>query len=314
LRTKLLALAIFIFFALIIAGCQGKTAEKEKENGIITVYTTIFPIEDFTKKIGGKHVSVKSVYPAGADAHTFEPTMKTMMEIADSDLFIYNGAGLEGFVEKMKTSMKNENVTMVEATKGIDLISDGHGHSEEHADHEEADHDADPHVWLDPVYAVTMAENIKNALLEKKPDAKADFEKNFESVKAKLKEIDAELRKTVDSAKRKEILVSHASYGYWEQRYGLKQISIAGLSPEHEPSQKQLQSIIEKVKKERIPYIIYDQNPLTRITETIQEETGTKPLTLHNLEYITAEDEKNNEDYFSIMESNIANLKKAVAE
>lgn len=304
----------FIVFVLFLSGCNGESADVQKPKKTISVYTTIYPIEDFTKKIGGEHVSVKSVYPPGADAHTFEPTMKTMMEVADSDLFIYNGAGLEAFIDKMKSSMKNENVRFIEATKGIEIINGEHEHSESHEDHQETDHDTDPHVWLDPVYALTMAGNIKNALIEKKPDAKAEFAQNYEQLANKLQKVDAELKQTVKSARRKEILVSHSSYGYWEHRYGLEQISITGLSPEHEPSQKQLQSIIETVNKQDIPYIIYDQNPLTNVTETIQKETGTKPLTLHNLEYITVEDEKNNEDYFSIMEKNLSNLKKALSE
>lgn len=312
MRAKIFFLAALLL--LFLSGCKGETADNRKEKDIITVYTTIYPIEDFTKKIGGQHVIVKSIYPAGADAHSFEPTMKTMMEVADSDLFIYNGAGLEAFIDKMKSSMKNEKVTIVEATKNIELISGEHEHSDNHEDHQETDHDTDPHVWLDPVYAVSMAENIKNALIEEKPDAKAVFEKNFDNVKETLSTIDAELKQTVQSAPRQEILVSHASYGYWEHRYGLKQISITGLSPEHEPSQKQLQSIIETVKKHGISYIIYDQNRLPKVTETIQRETGTAPLTLHNLEYITTEDEKNNKDYFSIMEENISNLKKALSE
>lgn len=314
MRVKIFPVTAFLLFVLFLSGCNGEAADDQKEQNTVTVYTTIYPIEDFTKKIGGEHVNVKSVYPVGADAHTFEPTMKTMMKVADSDLFIYNGAGLEAFVDKLKSSLKDEHVTTVEATKGIPFIDGGHEHSEDHENHEKTDHHTDPHVWLDPTHAITMAENIKNALIEKKPDAKADFEQNYEQLANQLKEIDIELKQTVESADRNVILVSHASYGYWEHRYGIKQITITGLSPEHEPSQKELQSIIEEVNKQGIPFIIYDQNPLTRVTETIQKETGTTPLTLHNLEYITTEDAKNNEDYFSIMKKNISNLQKALSE
>ncbi len=289
----------------------------ENTNGALKVYTTIFPIEDFTKKIGGKYVDVKSVYPVGADAHTFEPTLKMMMNIADADLFIYNGAGFETFIDKAEKTVSNEKVKMVEASNGIELLSgDEHDH-EDHseAEHENHDHDAhtedddehdahtenehnahdhhhdqDPHVWLDPIHAIKMAENIKEALSEAMPSAKEEFEQNFQDLKQKLEQLDVDLSEVIEAAEHKDLLVSHASYGYWEHRYGINQISITGLSPENEPSQKHLQTIIETAKKHHLHYIIYDQVPSAKVVNTVQKETGTKPIALHNLEYITEDD------------------------
>ncbi len=314
-------IVLFLITIFILAGCRENAAQDNKKSkDTLTVYTTIFPIEDFTKKIGGKHVEVKSVYPAGADAHTYEPTMKTMMDIADSDLLIFNGGGLESFIGKMESSLKNEKVVKVEASEGVQLLSSEEQHGNEEHEHEEHGHDdghhhdKDPHIWIDPENATIMAENIKNALSEEMPSAKKDFEKNYQDLKAKLQQLDIDLRTVIESADRKEILVSHAAYGYWGHRYGLEQISITGISSENEPSQKQLQGIIETAKKHHMKYIIYDQNPVTKVVDTIQKETGTKPLTLHNLEYITEKDKQDKEDYFSIMDKNIETLKKALFE
>ncbi|GIN23222.1 MAG TPA: adhesin [Bacillus bacterium] len=314
-------IVLFLITIFILAGCRENAAQDNKKSkDTLTVYTTIFPIEDFTKKIGGKHVEVKSVYPAGADAHTYEPTMKTMMDIADSDLLIFNGGGLESFIGKMESSLKNEKVVKVEASEGVQLLSSEEQHGNEEHEHEEHGHDdghhhdKDPHIWIDPENATIMAENIKNALSEEMPSAKKDFEKNYQDLKAKLQQLDTDLRTVIESADRKEILVSHAAYGYWGHRYGLEQISITGISSENEPSQKQLQGIIETAKKHHMKYIIYDQNPVTKVVDTIQKETGTKPLTLHNLEYITEKDKQDKEDYFSIMDKNIETLKKALFE
>ncbi|MCG3056711.1 zinc ABC transporter substrate-binding protein, partial [Escherichia coli] len=79
-------------------------------------------------------------------------------------------------------------------------------------------------------------------------------------LKAQLEELDQKLETTISEGKHKEILVSHAAYGYWEKRYGLTQISVAGLSPTNEPSQKQLQSIIKEANEHNIKYFIFDQN------------------------------------------------------
>ncbi|MBS4220257.1 zinc ABC transporter substrate-binding protein [Bacillus sp. FJAT-49711] len=332
MKIKSIFFTLLILTAAFLSGCNSNsTTNKDinkNEQKKLTVFTTIYPIEDFTKKIGGVHVEVKSVYPAGADAHTFEPTMRTMMDIADANLFIFNGSGLEPFIENTKSSLSKEKVKLVEASNGIELLSGDddhdHGHEEEdHEDHDHADedkhadehhHDKDPHIWLDPMNATKMAENIKNALTEAMPSAKDDFEKNFQDVKHELEQLDQEFQKTVEAADHKEILVSHASYGYWEHRYGLEQISISGLSPENEPSQKQLQAIIETAKEHHISYIIYDQNPVTKVADVVKKETGTTPVTLHNLEYITENDLKNNDDYFSIMNKNIETLKKVLGK
>ncbi|MCJ8009054.1 metal ABC transporter substrate-binding protein [Lederbergia wuyishanensis] len=326
MKIQSILLTIFLLTAAFLSGCNTNSPNKKdqatnkNDDTILTVFTTIYPIEDFTKRIGGKHVEVKSVYPAGADAHTFEPTMRTMMDIADADLFIFNGAGLEPFIDKTKSSLANEKVTMVEASNGIELLSGNDDHDEaDHNDNKEEEqdhhhHGKDPHIWLDPVHAIKMAENIKDALTEVMPSAEDDFEKNFIDVKQELEKLDKEFKKTVDSADHKEILVSHSSYGYWEHRYGLKQISISGLSPENEPSQKQLQTIIETAKKHNISYIIYDQNPVTKVADVVKKETETTPVTLHNLEYLTENDIKNNEDYFTIMNKNIETLKKVLAK
>ncbi|WP_062107583.1 metal ABC transporter solute-binding protein, Zn/Mn family [Bacillus niameyensis] len=349
MKVKSTFFILFLLTAAFLGGCtpdsSAKSSQAVTENGEekLTVFTTIFPIEDFAKKIGGKYVEVKSVYPAGADAHTFEPTMRTMMDIADADLFIFNGAGLEPFVNKTRSTLANEKVTMVEASKGIELLSGdddhdhGHGHDhdgdhDEHADESHGDeedhdeshadgehdlhhhHDKDPHIWLDPVRAIAMAENIKISLTEAMPSAKDEFERNFQEVKQTLEQMNKELQVTIEAADHKEILVSHASYGYWEHRYGVKQISISGLSPDNEPSQKQLQTIIETAKEYGISYIIYDQNPITKVADVVKKETEAIPVTLHNLEYITEDDLKNNEDYFSIMNKNIETLKKVLSE
>ncbi|VEF48893.1 periplasmic solute binding protein [Bacillus freudenreichii] len=315
MRLRIHIYTILLVAAFLLTGCnENPASDKGKTKDALSIYTTVFPIEDFTKKIGGEHVEVKSVYPVGADAHTYEPTMKTMMDIAESDLLIYNGAGLESFIGKMENSLKNEKVVKIEASKGVQLLSsEEEPDEEEHAD-DDHHHDKDPHIWIDPEYAIIMAENIKNALSDQMPSAKDDFEKNYQELKTNLQQLDNDLRTTIESADRKEILVSHAAYGYWEHRYGIEQISITGLSTENEPSQKQLQTIIERAKEHDIKYIIYNQNPATKVADTIQKETGTEALTLHNLEYITEKDKQNNEDYFSIMDKNIGTLKEALSK
>ncbi|WP_096152858.1 metal ABC transporter solute-binding protein, Zn/Mn family [Bacillus sp. FJAT-45066] len=395
-----LSILLLLLFTFLV-GCNNEQIASEEEK--LKIYTTIYPLEDFAKKIGGEHVVVESVYPPGADAHTYEPTTRMMSNIATADAFIYSGLGVEGFADKANEVLKNESVIIVAAAAGIDLLDydhDDHDHGHEDDDHDHAhdedhkhededhdhghdddhknedddhdhghddehknedddhdhghdddhknedddhdhghddehknkddDHDhghddehknedddhnhgdEDPHVWIDPVLAIQLAENIKNALVELKPEAKEDFEANFAKVKEDLEALHHEFEEMVMEASTNKILVNHAAFGYWEERYGIKQISVTGLSPTQEPSQRQLVDIVNTAKENNIKYVIFDQNITGNIAEIVRNEIGAEALVLHNLEAVTQEDVDNNEDYFSLMKRNIETLKKAL--
>lgn len=325
----------FVFTAIfLLAACGQEKAnkpEQNKEKDALKVYTTIYPLTFFTEEIGKEYVDVESVLPAGVDEHTYEPTAKTIIDIADGDLFLYNGLGLEPFGKKIKESMEREQVRVVEVGKQIDLESyeSLHGHEEEaKEENEHTDHDAhdeqgdeheghthggtDPHVWIDPVLAIDMAKVVQEELSKLDPAHKEAFEKNYEELKGQLTRLDGEFRKMADQAANKEFLVSHAAFGYWEKEYGLKQISVAGLSPTNEPSQKQLKDMIETAKKHQIKYVIFEQNITPKVAKVVQKELKAEALQIHNLSVLTEEDEANKENYFTLMERNIQTLQKAI--
>ena len=348
MKIKSLFVSFAVILSLFLTGCNNsqdvnQDQSKEKEEDILTIYTTLFPLEDFAKKIGGEYVEVKNIIPPGSNAHTYEPTPQTMIEIAEADAFFFSGNGLESYAEAIAESLKNEDVLIVEASKGVNLIErdQDHDHEQdheaeqhetnetdthvnveeahEHEDHnqnealEENEHthnhgDKDPHVWLDPIRAIVLAENIKNTLVELKPEAKDVFEKNFATLKNELKALDHEFHEVIDAKTNRKILVSHAAYGYWEENYGIEQIAISGLSSTNEPSQKQLQEIIEIAKENDIEYVIFEQNVTPRVAEVVRKEINAEPIRLHNLAVLTEEDIQNNEDYFSLMRKNIETL------
>ncbi|EZP76570.1 metal ion ABC transporter periplasmic protein [Parageobacillus genomosp. 1] len=311
MKIKSLLLSLLLVISGLLYGCSGETKEQQgkKEKDVLTIYTTVYPLQDFTEKIGGKYVHVQSIYPPGVEAHTFEPSTKTMKQLADADAFIYIGQGMEGFADKVKETLKNERVHFLAATEGIGLLDSTH---EEHEDEHEHHGDKDPHVWLDPIRSITMAENIRDLLIELKPEEKETFMKNFEILKAKLENLDRQFQMVVDQSPKKEILVAHAAYGYWEDRYGIKQLSVSGLSPTNEPSQKELAEIINKAKQHHIKYVIFEQNITQKIANIVQKEIGADSLRLHNLESRTSKDVKENKDYFALMEDNIRVLQKAL--
>jgi zinc transport system substrate-binding protein len=315
------ALALILFLS---ACSKTEKTESSEDTKQLTVFTTIYPLEFFTERIGGDLVKTENIVPPGSDAHSVEINSKTMIKVAESDAFIHTGTGVEGFADSVADSLEKEDVVIVSASENIDFTSsnveapDQHGEEEGADEHSEEGHeehgesDIDPHVWLDPKRSISIAENIKNALVQLQPENKEAFEDNFITLKNDLEKLDSEFNNMVSQSKTKTFIVSHSAYGYWEDAYGLKQIGISGLSPTDEPSQKQLTEVIDLVKENNLQYIFFEPNLKNKVAEAVQNETGTKALTLNNLESITGENIKNNEDYFVIMRKNIDALKQAL--
>jgi len=328
MKKILLISLLFVMSLLFLSACNQEEAaisnEEGKGDGKIKVYTTIYPFQYFTERIGGEYLTVENIVPPGSDAHSIEITMKDMMAVSESDAFIHSGTAMEGFADAVIDAVKKENVEIVNATENIDFISgqeeahseeeEGHeGESEEeHDEHSEEGLDIDPHVWLDPNRSIVIAENIKNALIKISPKNKETYERNFNLLKQDLDMLDDEFSDMVANANSKTFLVSHSAYGYWSDTYGLNQIGISGLSPTDEPSQGEIIEIVKLVKAQKLEFIYFEPNLTNKVANAVQSETGLKTITLNNLESISKEDTDSNEDYLTIMRRNIESLKQGL--
>ncbi|QNU03047.1 metal ABC transporter solute-binding protein, Zn/Mn family [Peribacillus butanolivorans] len=312
---KSVLLSLFLVTALFLSGCgnsKGETTDTNKD--ILNVYTTVYPLQYFTEAIGGEYVNVKTVYPPGTDEHSFDPSQKDIVKMAESDLFFYIGYNLEGFVTKAEPILSKEGVTTVAVGETVHLDEDEHAHENEHAQEEDGhDHGGvNPHLWLDPIYSTEMAKSIKDELTKQMPEQKGYFDSRFNELSEKLKALDEKFSTTIESGRTNKIIVSHSAYGYWEERYGLEQIGVTGLTSSNEPSQKELGKIVTMADKENLHYVIFEQNISSKLTEIIQKEMGAKSLELHNLSVLTDKDIEAGEDYFSLMEKNIKTLQTAL--
>ncbi len=294
------------------------------------VYTSIYPLYDFTKKIAGENVTVINITPAGIEPHSFEPSTKLLAELTKASLFIYNGAGMEPYLEKLQKAMQKSPLLMVEASRGITLIK--HDHQEStvsmetsseteleasftHHDENEAVHEhegVDPHTWLSPACARQIGQNILQALVQIDPEQQATYEKNFRVLQAQLTELDLQYKETLTSCQRKDLVVTHEAFGYLCREYGLNQISVMGLHAEAEPTPGTLKEIIKLVNNKEIKYIFFEALYSPKVAETISRETNTKILVLNPLGSLTEKALEDGRDYFSIMKENLENLKQAL--
>lgn len=315
---KKLLLITSLLLIFLVSGCNEKNVtDINEDTNKLKVYTTVYPLLYFTETIGGEYVDANTIYPNGADEHTYEPTQKEMMEIADADLFFYIGEGLEGFVDKAKEALNSEKVAFVATAEDIVLHENtdhDHDADEDHdaESHEGHNHgDFDPHVWLDPLYAIELAQEITKTLSLKLPEQATYFETNLENLTSELEALDQEFATTLTAMPKKQFIVTHAAYGYWE-RYGIEQVSISGIDSSSEPSQKKLQEIIELANKTNTNYVFIEQNTSSKLTDIVKNEIKGESLLLHNLSVLTIDDQKNKETYFTLMRKNLTNLTTAL--
>lgn len=142
--TKAIVLAAVC--AIGLSGCQKSGQGQTKENGKLKVYASFYPMYDFASKIGGDKIDIKQLVPTGTEPHDWEPSSKDLVDITKADMLIYNGAGMEHWVEDVTNSANNEKLMLVEASKGVDLIkssSEHDDHDDDHDGHKGDSHDVD---------------------------------------------------------------------------------------------------------------------------------------------------------------------------
>ncbi|WP_411842374.1 metal ABC transporter solute-binding protein, Zn/Mn family [Salinicoccus sp. HZC-1] len=314
---KIITLMFSVLLVLALAACSNETADNTGNDGdTLTIYTTVFPLKSFVEQIGGDTVEVETIYPNGVDVHSYEPTQREMIEYADGDLFVYTTDTLDPVAEKIKSAV-GDHSNFFAAAGGIseeDYVETHHDHDHGHGE-EAGGHDhgsEDPHIWLDPMISLQMAEAVKDQLIEMNPGQKALYNENFEILKNDIEALDAEFKAVTESPKRNSVYISHESLGYLAARYHFNQVGITGLNNQ-KPSQQELTEIIENVEAQDVPYILYEQNLTSKIADTIRRQTDTEPLEFHNLSVLTDKD-PGDATYQSFMRENAEVLDKALNE
>ncbi|MGX7263638.1 metal ABC transporter substrate-binding protein [Enterococcus crotali] len=303
---------------LTLTACgQTKEQDNSGKSDTIKVVTTFYPMYDFAKNVVGDAGDVQLLIPAGTEPHDYEPSAKDIAKITDADVFVYNSHELETWVKDVLENVDEKKVAVVEAAGSIDLMEGAaheHDHDGEEADHDEHDHDheLDPHVWLDPVLAQKEVEAIRDALVKKYPDKKETFEKNATAYIEKLKELDTEYKEAFTNAKNKTFVTQHAAFGYLAKQYGLTQESIAGISPDQEPSPSRLAELKKYIKEHNVSVIYFETSASSKVAETLARETNVELAVLNPLESITQKEQDQGEDYISVMKANLEALKKSI--
>ena len=324
MRKKHLALALAALAAVaslaVFAGCStnGTAQSTRSESGDkVSVVASFYPMYDFAQKVGGDRVDVTCLVPAGTEPHDWEPSTADMKTIASVQVLVYSGAGMEHWVNDVTSAVGNKDLVSVEASQGVDLLpAAGDEHEAEHEGSHEADHDHgqyDPHVWLSPANAKVEMANIRDALIKADPDGKDAYEKNYEKYAGVLDELDQKYASELAGTASKNIVVSHQAFGYLCDRYSLTQVPIEGIEADSEPDAKTMAKIVDFVKENGTKTIFSEELVSPKAAQAISDETGASLEVLNPLEGLTDEQISAGEDYFSVMESNLDKLVKALS-
>lgn len=320
LLKKRVLVALLTAALMLLASCTAQSGaqaanDNNAANDKLLVYTSFYPIYDFASQIGGDRVELVRLITDGSEPHSWEPQPADIVGLEKADVFIYNGAGMETWVDKVLSSLQNKELVVVDTSSGIELIAaehlhdhddEGHDEDEDHDHNDEEHHEDetsyDPHIWLSLRNAKKQAENIKNALAQADPDNAEYYNDNYNRFAQELDALDAEFTEALRNIADKNVVVSHQAFAYLCKDYGLTQIAVEGLTPDSEPDAARMVEIIEFCKQNNVKTIFFEELASEKVAQTISKATGV------SVSVLTAEQSQTEEDYLGFMRANLRAL------
>lgn len=294
----------------------------------LQVIASFFPYAQLAQGVAGDSADVTTLVPAGVEPHDFEPTPRDIEKLYQADVFILNGAGIDAWAEKLAPDLTKRGVRVVRMADLIHLMPAQSEHGQTHAEeqenehaeetgeqHEEEGHETlvfDPHFWLDPVLAIAQVEHLSQVFSEVDPEHERAYRARGAETKAELEALHEEYTAGLRSCRLRTVVTAHDAFTYLAKRYTLEVVSIAGLSPNAEPSPKRLVEIATLVRKENIKYIFFETLSSPELSQTLARETGVETLVFHPIEGAVMGENGLPETYFSLMRQNLTHLRIAL--
>lgn len=320
------ALACFLLIAVFLGSSRDG---RRPEPGRLTIVASLFPQFDFARSIAGNKADVVLLLPPGVESHTFDPKPSDMTRIHDADIFIYTGAEMEPWAERVIEGMRGRKLLVVDASSGIELLKteDDHGHhheqdreGEEHEHdeqetHAERNHGAyDPHFWLNPLFAVEMVKTIEAAISEKDPANAAFYRANAQHCIDELLQLDTDIFDAVRNGRRNTLVFGgRFAYRYFLDHFGLQYRTVYNsCSTEAEPSVRDVAEIISYVSQNRIPCIYHEEFADPQIARAVSEATGASLALFSTAHNVTKDELDRGVTFVDIMRGNLQRIEKGL--
>lgn len=295
---------VIALFALFLGACGQKSSQdNSSEAKGMKIVTSFYPVYAMVKEISGDLNDVRMIQ-SSSGIHSYEPSTNDIAAIYDADVFVYHSHTLESWAGSLDPSLQKSKVKVLEASEGMSLervpgledMQAGEGIDEKTL--------YDPHTWLDPEKVAEEAQIIADKLSELDSANKDTYQKNAQNFSSKAHDLTKKYQPIFEKANQKTFVTQHTAFSYLAKRFGLNQLGIAGISPDQEPSPRQLTEIQEFVKTYKVKTIFTESNASSRVADTLVKSTGVTLKTLNPLEA----DPQNDKSYLENLEDNIAIL------
>lgn len=310
-------LVIFIIAILTIGSIAINNNQENIDNDKLKIVATTFSTYDFSRQIVGEDANVTYLLGPGVDSHSYEPSASDLIKIKNADVFIYVGGEMEKWVDKVLESdvvdtTKTKLICVTDCVETIDEIEvDG---AEEDTEEDEKEGAFDEHIWTSLDNAEEMVSYLAKLFSELNPDDSDKYNTNSENYISQIKDVKDKIQKVMDNKKR-DILIfgDKMPMQYFINEFNLRvSAAFSGCSTETEPSAKTIAYLVQKVKEENVPVVLYIELSSGKTAISIANETGTKAMQIQTLHNVSKTDFENKETYVSLMTRNIEVLKEAL--
>ncbi|KAB0668195.1 zinc-binding protein [Oryzomonas sagensis] len=311
---RILIAASLLTCLLFTGACQKQTTPPPAAGPKkLVVVTTLFPLYDFVRAIGGDKVDVSLLLPPGVEAHSFEPKPEDALRTAKAGLFIFTNSYMEPWAVSFVKGLNTGTITLLDSSAGVTFQKAGVEEEKEEHGHEGDHHHGggmDPHIWLDFGNAQIMVANIAAGLEAKDPANREYYRANADAYRGELKKLDAEYRVGLSSCGKKSFLHGgHYAFGYLANRYGLKYESASAVNADAEPTPAKLMALVKQVRATGLRYVFSEELLSPRVSEMIAKESGASVLLLHGAHNISKSDFEHGVTFLALMRNNLASLK-----
>ena len=303
MKKKILICLLSSIFILFLGACSQDKQNDVNESHGMKIVTSFYPVYAMVKAVSGDLNDVRMIQ-SSSGIHSYEPSANDIAAIYDADVFVYHSHTLESWAGSLDPSLQKSKVKVLEASEGMTLervpgledMQAGEGIDEKTL--------YDPHTWLDPEKVAEEAQIIADKLSELDSANKDTYQKNAQNFSAKAHDLTKKYQPIFEKANQKTFVTQHTAFSYLAKRFGLNQLGIAGISPDQEPSPRQLTEIQEFVKTYKVKTIFTESNASSKVAETLIKSTGVSLKTLNPLEA----DPQNDKSYLDNLEEDIAIL------
>ena len=308
-KCRFLVLLLLAFVGL--AACSSQKSSTETGSSKLNVVATNSIIADITKNIAGDKINLHSIVPVGQDPHEYEPLPEDVKKTSQADLIFYNGINLETggnawFTKLVENAKKKENKDYYAVSEGVDVIY-LEGQSEKGKE--------DPHAWLNLENGIIYAQNIAKRLSEKDPANKETYEKNLKAYVEKLSALDKEAKEKFNNIpeEKKMIVTSEGCFKYFSKAYNVPSAYIWEINTEEEGTPDQIKTLVEKLRKTKVPSLFVESSVDDRPMKTVSKDTNI-PIYAKIFTDSVAEKGEEGDSYYNMMKYNLEKIAEGLSK